>query len=274
MRMPIERSLNEAVFPFVAKVCNGCAVLKPASEFHRKVRRGRETLAARCIECTRLEGRERQQRKSKEERATAKRRWVEKNRAAVLAQRREREYPKYRRLSEEQRLKREEARRVHEAEIAENRRERAHFEALKQIRYGYRFGYHSTAEVYRARYRNDLRFALKERLRASVRRAGKRYEWIRARFASAAKNHQASSLWGLLGYSQEELLEHIGRQFRDGMTWRAFQLGEVHIDHIVPCSAFDLNEMAEVRACYALTNLRPVWQHENQAKGAKRLFLI
>lgn len=77
-----------------------------------------------------------------------------------------------------------------------------------------------------------------------------------------------------LGYSLAELRTHIERQFSKGMDWPAFMAREVHLDHIRPVSSFDLSKPDEVRACYALTNLRPVWAAENLSKGATLTHLI
>lgn len=80
----------------------------------------------------------------------------------------------------------------------------------------------------------------------------------------------------LLGYNADQLREHIQRCFTKGMTWESFGQGKIHIDHIVPVSSFNIEEggIEELRRCWALSNLRPLWSHENLAKGAKRLFLL
>ncbi|MFN3585184.1 hypothetical protein [Phenylobacterium sp.] len=77
-----------------------------------------------------------------------------------------------------------------------------------------------------------------------------------------------------LGYSVEELVAHIERQFLPGMGWK--NVNEWHIDHIRPLSSFDIRELgdAEFRAAWALTNLRPIWSALNLAKGAKLQFLL
>ena len=76
----------------------------------------------------------------------------------------------------------------------------------------------------------------------------------------------------VLGYSMQELADHLERQFTDGMSWD--NKGEWHIDHIIPASSFDLTDENQLRACMALTNLRPLWGRENIKKGAKRVFLL
>lgn len=78
----------------------------------------------------------------------------------------------------------------------------------------------------------------------------------------------------LVGYTAEELRAHLERQFTKGMSWS--NMGEWHIDHILPKSGFNFTsaEDPDFRACWALTNLRPLWALENLSKHAKRLHLI
>lgn len=77
-----------------------------------------------------------------------------------------------------------------------------------------------------------------------------------------------------LGYTPQELMVHLERQFVKGMGWH--NMGEWHIDHIVPFSCFSIESRddPELRRSFALTNLRPLWAKENIAKSDKRLFLI
>lgn len=78
----------------------------------------------------------------------------------------------------------------------------------------------------------------------------------------------------LVGYSLEELMIHLEKQFAPKMGWH--NIGEWHIDHILPRAMFEYqsHEDDDFRACWAITNLRPLWSEENISKGAKRLLLI
>ena len=78
----------------------------------------------------------------------------------------------------------------------------------------------------------------------------------------------------LVGYTVDDLRAHLERQFTKGMTWD--NMGEWHVDHILPKVSFTYSsaEDPEFRACWALTNLRPLWGAENISKHAKRLHLI
>lgn len=71
----------------------------------------------------------------------------------------------------------------------------------------------------------------------------------------------------LTGCSKDELLEHLGSQFTDGMTWENY--GTWHIDHIRPCASFDLTDLEQQKICFHWTNLQPLWATDNIKKGSK-----
>lgn len=81
----------------------------------------------------------------------------------------------------------------------------------------------------------------------------------------------------LLGFTRQQLIVHLERQFTKGMTWENMG-GKTgwHIDHILPRSSFSFSSAddPEFKACWALTNLQPLWRAENIAKSDKRLHLI
>jgi len=78
----------------------------------------------------------------------------------------------------------------------------------------------------------------------------------------------------LVGYTRDELVRHIERQFLKGMSWK--NMGRWHIDHIVPLSLFQYAtaEDPEFRLAWAMTNLRPLWSRENISKGRRRMSLL
>ena len=73
-----------------------------------------------------------------------------------------------------------------------------------------------------------------------------------------------------LPYDANALKMHIERQFCEGMTWENYGK-EWHIDHILPISSFKCrgDKDEEFNACWALSNLRPLWAFDNMSKGAK-----
>jgi len=73
----------------------------------------------------------------------------------------------------------------------------------------------------------------------------------------------------ILGYTPYDLIEHIESKFTDGMSWENY--GEFHIDHIIPISSFNIQEIGdnEFMRCWALENLQPMWGDENIKKSNK-----
>lgn len=73
----------------------------------------------------------------------------------------------------------------------------------------------------------------------------------------------------LVGWTIAELRGHLERQFLKGMSWE--NMGEWHIDHILPLSSFVIEgpDDPELRRAWALTNLRPLWAADNIRKGAR-----
>ena len=76
----------------------------------------------------------------------------------------------------------------------------------------------------------------------------------------------------ILGYSKDELVFHIERQFQKNMSWENY--GKWHIDHIVPIGFFLKSGIDDPKVINALTNLRPIWAHENLSKSDNKEFLI
>lgn len=82
----------------------------------------------------------------------------------------------------------------------------------------------------------------------------------------------------IVGYSIADLKVHLERQFKNGMSWENF--GKWHIDHILPVTAFRITgadgeiDASEVRACWALSNLRPLWARDNVKKSNSRHHLL
>ena len=78
----------------------------------------------------------------------------------------------------------------------------------------------------------------------------------------------------LIGYPVSELRTHLERQFTKGMSWG--NMGEWHIDHIIPISSFAITgpDDPELRRAWSLPNLRPLWAAENLAKHDRRTHLI
>lgn len=73
----------------------------------------------------------------------------------------------------------------------------------------------------------------------------------------------------LVGFSLDDLIQHLEKQFTNGMTWDNY--GEWEIDHIIPVSAFNFSSADDYdfKMCWALNNLQPLWRKANAHKGSK-----
>lgn len=131
------------------------------------------------------------------------------------------------------------------------------------------------AASFRHRYRTDPEFNLKQRIRAAMRKI-KWADTYAYRHASTLvkKNVNDKTFAELVGYSVSDLRAHLERQFSKGMSWEKFCDGQIHIDHIKPRSSFDLTDPANVKTCWCLSNLQPLWARDNIRKGNKQHLLL
>jgi len=89
--------------------------------------------------------------------------------------------------------------------------------------------------------------------------------------------HKGRKTFGdvIIEYTVEDLKRHLERQFVAGMTWNNYGR-KWHIDHILPLRSFNIQgpDCPELKAAFALTNLRPLWAEDNVRKQAKRTLLL
>ena len=108
-------------------------------------------------------------------------------------------------------------------------------------------------------YGNDVAFTLAHRVRALI--------WRTLRF-NKKKNGKMKDI---LGFTADELKQHLESQFIDGMNWDALMRGEIHIDHKIPINNFkpQSEDDPAFKECWALSNLQPLWAKDNLSKGCK-----
>lgn len=122
----------------------------------------------------------------------------------------------------------------------------------------------------------------RERLKqnAARQRAKRKTDPLKAMQARLSRLHRhalamvgaikTSPTFEQLGYTVEDFVEHIERQFLKGMGWH--NMDQWQLDHILPVSGANSEE--DVIALNQLSNLRPMWAAENNAKKDKRVSLI
>jgi len=104
------------------------------------------------------------------------------------------------------------------------------------------------------RYDNDVQYKIKDSLRKRIRVALKGKAKSKATIA-------------LLGCSVDFLKTYLENKFESGMTWENYGIDGWHIDHIIPCSAFDLTDPEQQGLCFHYTNLQPLWAEDNIKKS-------
>jgi len=115
-------------------------------------------------------------------------------------------------------------------------------------------------EKYKNRLKTDIEFRLLEVCRRRLNSALKRKKSIRS-----------NRTINLIGCSLNVLKSHIESKFQPNMNWlnHGYGIDKWHIDHIIPCSSFDLTKEEEQQKCFHYTNLQPLWQIDNLLKGDK-----
>lgn len=109
------------------------------------------------------------------------------------------------------------------------------------------------------KYRNDINFKLRKLLSHRINSSLK-----------AQKTYKINKSVLLLGCSIESLKRYLESKFKEGMTWENY--GKWEIDHIYPCSKFDLLKKEEQKKCYNYRNLQPLWKIDNRKKGGKLIY--
>jgi len=73
----------------------------------------------------------------------------------------------------------------------------------------------------------------------------------------------------LVGYTIDQLKQHLEKQFIQGMSWENY--GKWHIDHRIPVAVFNFEKPEDIdfKRCWKLRNLRPLWALENSRKQDK-----
>ncbi len=84
-----------------------------------------------------------------------------------------------------------------------------------------------------------------------------------------SKSKKSISVMQLIGCSIEIFKQHLENQFEPEMHWSNYGRSEGcwQIDHIRPCSDFDLTDVNQQQKCFHFSNMRPLWKTENLARA-------
>ncbi len=222
------------------KICKKCQIIKPFDNFYRD-RSRKDGLCCSCKECFNKD--QKQYKEANIDKYLSKqrlrsRRWYRKHNGNYINQ-----LPEVKRRKKEWYLR--------------NREEILRKKAIYRKEYNQRPDVKERARKWTANRRKcDPRINLNTRMSVSVRR-----------FLKYGKGRH--SWQELVGYSLDELKQHIESQFEEGMSWDIFLQGKIHIDHIIPVSFFNFSSYNddEFKKCWSLSNLRPLWADDNIRKS-------
>ena len=113
-------------------------------------------------------------------------------------------------------------------------------------------------EKQRNRWKTDPNYKLKNILRHRL--------WLLVK-----KEYKIKSAIELLGCSLSDFKKHIELKFTEEMTWNKLMSGEIHLDHIIPCSKFNLKCSYHQKLCFHFTNIQPLWAVTKEINGTKYL---
>lgn len=235
------------------KPCNKCQIEKPLTEFYKNTQL-RDGHANDCKDCVKERSRlwvaankERHAASCKayaeanpEKRSANAKAWAEKNR------------------ERSQEIKAAWKKRNPD-EVRRHAREAARRDPEKQA---------ERKKVYRIANSHVERAYLKKRRAENIHQ--RMHDSMGNRFRDVLRGKKNGKSWvEFAGYGTAELKAHLEALFLPGMSWENY--GEWHIDHKRPVASFDftVNTEETARACWALSNLQPLWAVDNMKKGKK-----
>ena len=132
----------------------------------------------------------------------------------------------------------------------------------KYSRQWYQANKKQAKESHRRWQKEKRRIDLKHNLSSNISRVIRR----------SLKSNKKSKHWeSLVGYSLNDLILHLQKTMPEGYTWQDYMNGKLHIDHIIPVSAFNFSspEHIDFKRCWTLKNLRLLPARENLVKHNK-----
>lgn len=242
-RSEAEKSERALLLEQGQKKCSRCGEVKSIDDYYQDSRK-KDGLYGKCKACHDLVVRDWEE-KNPDKKAEINKASKDRNRESILERKRERwkNDPEFR-----------------EKEIAIAKRWKK--ENKDRVK-GYRQEYQANPEK-----RKLKNLSRQERLRTDP--AYKIEVNLRRRIIKALKGEAKSkSTMSLLGCTHEEFIAYIESRFEEGMSWENYGYRGWHLDHIIPCAAFDLTIPEQQKRCFHYTNLQPMWWKQNIAKKDK-----
>jgi hypothetical protein len=116
----------------------------------------------------------------------------------------------------------------------------------------------TTVACHNRRMKTDAQYRLRVRTRQRI--------W---RLLNGVGQKKGSRTEVLIGMKHADFVKYIESLWLPGMSWNNYAWDGWHIDHIIPCSSFDLTDPEQQAKCFHWSNMRPLWCMDNWRKGSK-----
>jgi len=152
---------------------------------------------------------------------------------------------------------------------AKNYREKNHEEILKKQKDWYSLYGKDWKKAYEQRNKEEIRATEYNRYHSDNNYRMKKV--LRTRLYKTMKGEKTStSMLEYLDVSIDEFRKWIEYQFSTGINWDNYGT-QWEIDHVYPCSRFDLSIEADRQVCFNWKNMRPLLKKANSLKTNKIL---
>jgi hypothetical protein len=131
--------------------------------------------------------------------------------------------------------------------------------------------YHSNKEIIR-KYKKDYDSKNRDKINITLKNYYKKYPWRKIwrstmnNVLNRLKIIKSDKTINLLGYTYQDLKNHLESKFTDEMNWNNYGTYWV-VDHIKPVSKFESN--TNIKEIHSLNNLQPLEKLTNLKKAAK-----
>lgn len=246
-----------------SKICGFCGVEKIAADFSiRKKPNGYQWLRMECRECENAKRKEKYATdESYRKRVIERNALYDKKNYEKISERNR----KWRKKNEKHRKEQQRLKYINKSEEIKAKRKEYYYKNKEKVIAINSNYVKRNKDVVRARQRANhkkrkrcdsgysILKILRSRVSAAIKKKGKKCYRTRA----------------LVGCNMDVLLRHLESGFAEGMSWQTYGLRGWHVDHIIPCDAFDLSKPEEQLKCFHYTNLQPLWWYDNLKKSNK-----
>lgn len=116
-------------------------------------------------------------------------------------------------------------------------------------------------ESMKSKLKNNIQFQIQHVTRAKINR------WLLKR--GFGLGGLPAKIPSIVGCSKQFFRDYIEGLFKTGMTWENHGSNGWHLDHVIPCSQFDLTKHKQLKQCFHYSNVQPLWYPDHIRKHGK-----